>query len=998
MEKSLLDLLWVTISACAVFMMQAGFVCLESGLTRSKNNINVAIKNLTDFGVSIILFWMFGFALMFGNSASGWIGTSGFMPNLGFSHDQNGNNWLAVFFLFEAMFCSTTVTILSGAVAERMRFHSYIIVTAIISGLIYPIFGHWVWHGHDTGLLTGWLGSKGFVDFAGSSVVHSVGGWVSLAAVLVIGPRTGRFLAHGLSQKIAGGNLPLAILGTMLLWFGWFGFNGGSTLAANTTIPQIITNTVLAGVAGLVTILVWGWGRKKQDHIHLLICGVLASLVAITANCHAVTSSGAICIGAIASIVMLLVEKCLEKFQIDDAVGAIPVHLGGGIWGTLAVAIFGQSEQLGTNLTHWQQLQVQLLGILVCFLWSFGVSYLILKITDSFSPLRVTAADELIGLNITEHGATNDLFNLCTAMEMQSEKEDLSLRVPVESFTEVGLIAARYNQVMDSLEKTVTRTDAIIKNVMDGIITFSKPELLIDTFNPAATRIFGYGDWEIIGQPITCLIAESANEKNQESPKDFFTAINQTTELVGKRADGSTFPMEVSIAEAKLGKESFYTGTFRDITLNKRSQQELQQAKELAESANRAKSQFLANMSHELRTPLNAIIGYSEMLQEEVLEFGYDDIVSDLSKIQAAGKHLLTLINDILDISKIEAGRMELYLEKIDLSKLIFEVQSTIMPMIEKKDNILEINCPDDIGIMYADQTKIRQALLNLLSNAAKFTEKGKISLVVKAVASEKLPNQANQTDSDRQLSQKIDDLIIFEVTDNGIGMTTGQIEGIFDAFIQADPSTTRQYGGTGLGLAITKKFCLMMGGDISVTSAIGIGSTFTISLPRQVTLAPPPEILTQNPLDLEEPDHMGTGILKPGLILVIDDDPAIHDLLKRRLGKTGLEIAHADNGVSGLQMAKERSPDVILLDVLLPGMNGWEVLSALKGDPELADVPVILLTFMDEKNTGFALGASDYLVKPIDTKRLTALLNKYRIGRVGQILLVEDEVMSTKS
>ncbi|MFQ5713816.1 MAG: ammonium transporter [Candidatus Scalinduaceae bacterium] len=457
MDKSLVDVFWVLICAGLVFLMQAGFTCMESGLTRSKNSINVAIKNITDFGISTILFWAFGFALMFGTSHGAWIGSTGFFLPL------DEGTWPTTFFLFELMFCATAVTIVSGATAERMRFRSYIIISIILSGLIYPTFGHWAWNGSQNGTFSGWLGMMGFVDFAGSTVVHSVGGWVSLAALLVIGPREGRFPKVGVHKKIHGSNLPLSVLGVLLLWIGWFGFNGGSTLALNDKVAGIVTNTFLAGAAGSMATLAIGWPLRRRADVELLIFGSVAGLVAITAPAHAVNATSALVIGGVGGIVMLGVEYLLEYFHIDDAVGAIPVHLGAGIWGTLAVAIFGETELLNTGLNRWAQLLTQVIGIGVCFLWVFGTSYIFFRIINRLFPLRVTPEDEYIGLNVSEHGATTELLDMFRAMDAQARTGDMSLRVPVEPFTEVGQIAARYNWVMDALQKVTAKTEASLK-------------------------------------------------------------------------------------------------------------------------------------------------------------------------------------------------------------------------------------------------------------------------------------------------------------------------------------------------------------------------------------------------------------------------------------------------------------------------------------------------------------------------------------------------------
>ncbi len=432
----MIDQLWILLCSGLVLLMQAGFMCLESGLTRSKNSINVAVKNMADLAVSVALFWLFGYGVMFGISRWGGFGTTDFF----FCADNQP--MMGVFFLYQAMFCGTATTIISGAVAERLKFGAYMLIVMLVSGLIYPLFGHWAWNDG------GWLKNLGFIDFAGSTVVHSIGAWVSLAALLVVGSRQGRFSATG-SHKIQGSNLPFAVLGALLLWVGWLGFNGGSTFAFNETVPHVMVNTILSGVGGMITAMLISQAQLKRVEVEEMINGSLAGLVAITACCHLVSNSLAIVVGITAAGVTNLVSQLLKQKRIDDAVDAISVHGGAGMWGTLCVALFGNLEG---DLTRYNQILVQLLGIAIAFSWAIVVSWLILKLVNYWYPLRVSVEDEILGLNISEHDAKTDTYELFQVMDKQARTHDLTLRVPVESFTEIGHIATRYNQVIDALE------------------------------------------------------------------------------------------------------------------------------------------------------------------------------------------------------------------------------------------------------------------------------------------------------------------------------------------------------------------------------------------------------------------------------------------------------------------------------------------------------------------------------------------------------------------
>lgn len=640
MDRSSIDVLWVLISASLVFLMQAGFLCLEAGSTRSKNNINVVIKNIADLGFSVLCFWLFGYGLMFGPTHGGWIGTAAFAPEMGQSEV-----WTAAFFLFQAMFCSTAVTIVSGAVAERIRFGAYLVITLLVSGLLYPLLGHWSWNGLNSGTSSGWLGSLGFVDFAGSTVVHSVGGWVALAAVLILGPRIGRFSPKR-RRLIVGYDLPLALLGTLLLWFGWFGFNGGSVLALTDDVPGIIANTLLAGAAGLVFPILLDLLRQRHISVKAVMNGSLAGLVAITANCNVVTTGSAIFIGGIGSLCMLMTDRFLERHRIDDVVGAIPVHLSPGIWGTLAVGLFGDRALIGTGLTRPAQILAQLLGIGVAAVWAFGLTFIVLHQINRRWPLRVSRRYEHVGLNISEHGATSDLLDLFMVMRRQERTGDLGLRAPVEKFTPVGQIAARYNRVMSRLERALARTDAIVATASEAILTVAPQQLQIRSANPAVRKLFGISEQSLCQQSLLYLLDKDSLAGGDTGGDT--TVLGQMLwqasndgcpyEVIGHRQGGTTVPLEMIVSRVKTRRQWNYAVILRDITLRKQAEEAIQtsEAKDLkARQLEKALhdlqqtqlqlvhteklsslGQLVAGVTHEINNPINFIYGNLHYLKD----------------------------------------------------------------------------------------------------------------------------------------------------------------------------------------------------------------------------------------------------------------------------------------------------------------------------------------------------------------------------------------------
>ncbi len=481
------DQLWVLIAALLVVMMQAGFTCLESGMVRAKNSINVAIKNLVDFCISLMLFALFGYALMYGSSLSGWIGIDGFLL-------QGVSAAGLVHFFFHAVFCGTATTIVSGAVAERMTFVGYACTAVLLSGLIYPVAGHWIWATDAAGAPAGVLGVLGFIDFAGATVVHSVGGWVALAALLVLGPRIGRFSPK--RRPIEGHSLPTAALGVFLLWFGWFGFNGGSAGGWNESVPLIIANTALGGAAGGLAALLGSVLMRGRPLADWVMNGVLAGLVSVTAACHLLSPATAIVAGAVGALVALAGMSLLERFAIDDAIGAVPVHLCAGIWGTLAVALLGDAS----GFDRWAQLYVQLKGVLLIGLYAFPLALGGMLVLRRVVRLRVSARDERIGLNISEHGASTSLLDLISQMDLQASSGDFSRRVQVESESEASSVATFYNTVLDKFNGEIDRRKLAIQRLSelasrDPLTGLANRRMFFDGIQ----RAFGNGNPETPG-------------------------------------------------------------------------------------------------------------------------------------------------------------------------------------------------------------------------------------------------------------------------------------------------------------------------------------------------------------------------------------------------------------------------------------------------------------------------------------------------------------------
>ncbi len=811
-ELTTIDLLWLLLCTGQVLLMQVGFCMLESGMARAKNSINVAIKNLVDFCVSVMAFWAVGFGLMYGSSAGGWIGTTQFFL------EQDLSSSLLAFFLFQVVFCGTATTIISGAVAERIRFRSYVIVSLFVSAIVYPIYGHWAWGGVLAESGSGWLGELGFIDFAGSTVVHSVGAWVALAAVLIIGPRMGRF---GKRQRpIQSSNLPLVVMGVLILWFGWLGFNGGSGLALSDRVPLILVNTMIsAAVGGLVSLAIVMFHLRRPD-VATVGNGAVAGLVAITAGCHLMSPLASFCVGAVAAIVYYTSTYLLSRLRIDDVIGAISAHGLPGVWGTVAVALLTDPNLWENGNSAWTQFQIQALGCAAAFGWAFGISLVTLSVINTVYRLRVPRRHEYMGLNIAEHQANSELQELLTQMSGHRRGRVFNRRVKVEPFTEIGQVAAAYNRVLSEVDREIAgRLEAqnlyqsIFDHAVEGIYQ-TYPDGGFRSANPALAEILGFESAESLVQTIKHVSSDLYVDK--ESRDQFLTQIALHNRVVDfrsqvKRHDGKHIWISENARAVRdpHGNVMYFEGTIVDITQRLLSEQ-LQLQKEQAESASHAKSEFLAGMSHEMRTPLNGIVSMLELMSEEAMSAQQAKYLQIARRSSAT---LLAIINDILDLSKIEAGRLEL--ESVPFSLLALIDETVEMLYYRAKSKRLDLAAhldPDVPEWLLGDPVRLQQILINLISNAIKFTEEGGVSVRLLWKESDSTTN-VGKTGA-----------LTIEVADTGIGIPLDRQAFIFDAFTQADASTTRRFGGSGLGLNICRQLVHAMGGRDLSRERIGGG------------------------------------------------------------------------------------------------------------------------------------------------------------------------------
>ncbi len=712
----------------------------------------------------------------------------------------------------------------------------------------------------------------------------------------------------------------------------------------------------------------------RPSRRHHVLLGVVAGLVGITASCHIVDPLESILIGAVASALCIFASESLTRFKIDDVVGAWPTHAVAGMWGTLAVALFGDASAFAPGITRLDQVGIQLLGIGSCAVWSFGIGFLLLRLIDRLVPFRVSQADELAGLNVSEHQATTELIDLLSDMNAQTHTGDFEKRVRVEPHTEVGQIAQQYNAVLSRVQAEMEKRDSvaealrqaeqryrrIFEDAVEGIFQ-TTPQGRYLIANPALARIYGY---ESPGELIESVSDISTQIYTDESRRgEFHRQMELHGSVTGfeseiRRKDGSTGWISESARAVRdeVGNILYYEGTVEDISqqrLTRRMQQEI----EVAQHASQAKSTFLAHVSHEIRTPLNGIIGMLDLLQQSTLD---DSQANYVRVARSSSKLLLSVINDVLDFSKIEAGKLETSPHDFNIVRWVEEIIESFAPTAEKKGLTLNYDLPPALETRWhADADRLKQIATNLIGNSIKFTERGSVSFKISII------------EEDQESA-----LIRFSVRDTGIGIPSDRLSRLFQPFSQVDASTTRKYGGTGLGLAISRKLAELLGGELAVSSQEGVGSEFFWT--ARLRKIPSIESATrQIPAQLQSKRAM-----------VISSVPTDGDVLSSYLQRWGIECERTDDISSAIVRIgahqADQSIDLVLIDDALFGIDPSQVIGKLR----LAARPPMVMSLVPLGKIAASSqrsidGLAGYITRPIIQSRLfDALINAFDQNR----------------